>query len=245
MPAFFISSQQIDRGRIEITGPLLLHVRDSLRLRPGEELLCTDERRRRYRVLVRQVERHHLVGDILDEREGDSPSRCPLILAQAVLKADRMDWVIQKSTELGVAEIVPLLSQRVIVRAPAERLPHQRDRWQRIALEAAQQAERWDVPPVRHAQELSELLNSHPPGWRGLLLSERQDGQSLSQLVLTGDAGAIVLAVGPEGGWTEDERTEARERGWIPISLGGRILRAETAALAAISVVQGLVGELG
>lgn len=232
---------------IRITGPLLVHLQASLRTQIGEELWLGDERRHRYLVRVTGINRHELTGQILEERAGPPPHSAALTLGQALLKGDRMDWVVQKATELGVAGIVPLLTRRVITRPRPERVGPQQARWQRIALEAAQQAERWDVPHIERPQDARHFFSSRATDAVALILTERETGrESLTSISLpAGPESRILLAVGPEGGWEKEELSEALRHGFIPVTLGPRILRAETAALAALSVLQSRLGELG
>jgi 16S rRNA (uracil1498-N3)-methyltransferase len=248
MPVYFINSTQVADGTVTITGPLCDHLRGSLRVSPGEELWLADDRRRRYRMQVESADRGAVTGRILEERQGPPPSACRLVLGQALLKGERMDWLIQKATELGVAGILPLVTARTIVRPVTGRTDKQQQRWQAIALEAAQQSERWDLPeispPIAHSDFLSrEVLSAVK-----LILAERGEGTSLGSLALT-SAGqgpsSIVLAVGPEGGWSDEEVAQALAAGFLPVTLGKRILRAETAALASLSVIQSRLGELG
>ncbi len=155
-----------------------------------------------------------------------------------------MDWVIQKATEMGIASIVPLVSERVIARPRVERLGPQQQRWERIALEAAQQAERWEVPEVHHPAEFVPWLRS-VSGSLKLILSEHSEGDSLATISLPEDESRVLLVIGPEGGWSKTERDAAHEYGFTSVSLGQRILRAETAALAALAILQSRLGELG
>lgn len=246
MPVFLISSSHIQHGSITVTGQLLEHLRDSLRIRIGEEIWVGDEQRRRYRVRVSQIGKRDLRGEILETVTGPAATRPSLTLGQVLLKGERMDWVIQKATELGVVSIIPLISMRAIQRPRTERLDHQQKRWQRIALEAAQQAERWETPSVALPTEASVFFKNHPDTALKLILSERGPGQSLASLQYPDDpAQSIVLAVGPEGGWDREEVSCALACRFAPITLGSRILRSETAAIAAISVIQSRLGELG
>ena len=245
MPVFFIASHAIGNHTVTITGPLLQHLRASLRTQPGEEIRVTDDRRRRYRIRVNEVDRSALRGKILSEEHGPAPSLIPVLLGQALVKGDRMDWIVQKTTELGIAALVPLISRRAVSRPRPERLASQQQRWQRIALEAAQQAERWEVPAVDPFQDVTDFFNRHAPSPDGkLILSERWAGEPLHSISLP-HSGGILLAVGPEGGWAEDELQVAAGAGFKMITLGPRILRAETAALAAVSVLQSRLGEMG
>jgi 16S rRNA (uracil1498-N3)-methyltransferase len=157
-----------------------------------------------------------------------------------------MDWVIQKSTELGMASLTPLISAHVIVRPHAARQAAQQDRWQRIALEAAQQSERWECPPILTLCEASSFFEQRFPSPVNLILSERGPWQSLTSIPLPSGSDSLVrIAVGPEGGWREEELAHAIECGFSPVTLGKRILRAETATLTALSVIQSRLGELG
>ena len=245
MPVFFVASSQIHDGTLTITGPLLQHLRGSLRVRIGDELSCNDDRQRRYRIRVTGLDRQRLTGAVLEETSTPHRRTSPVILAQAVLKGDHMDWAIQKATELGAATIAPLVSARVIARPKGGREAHHRERWQRIALEAAQQAERWDVPPVDKPRDLAAFLKDHGASLK-LVLLERGRGVPLGALPLPADhREAITLVVGPEGGWTEEEVKDMLAAGFQAVTLGERILRAETAALAALSIVQSRLGELG
>jgi 16S rRNA (uracil1498-N3)-methyltransferase len=245
MPVFFIGDEQVQDDHVTITGTLLKHLSDSLRVRVGDTLIITDPHRRRYAIEVVHLDRMRLRGRIIREQTAP-PSTLPgLAIGQALLKGDRMDWVIQKATELGVSRITPVLTARAVIRPRAERTASQVERWQRIALEAAQQAERWEVPVVQPPTKSVRFFAAHPPGLK-LILQERREGQRLSSLELPSDPQALItLAIGPEGGWTDRELEEASAAGFLAVTLGGRILRAETAAIAAVAVLQSRLGALG
>lgn len=246
MPVFFITSDQVRNGGVTITGSLLHHLRASLRIRVGEDLRLVSERQHVYRITVTSLDRLKLIGRVQEAHEEPVPAHSTVTIAQALLKGDRMDWAIQKATELGAAAIVPLLTARTIVRPRPARVSTQQERWQRIAREAAQQAERREVPPIHPPIDATEFFRSHPPADLHLILGERDPGQSLATMALPDRADShVILVVGPEGGWTREELASARECGFVPVTLGPRILRAETAALAALSVLQSRLGELG
>lgn len=245
MPVFFIADPDLTRGTLTITGPLLDHLRKSLRVTIGEKLWVGDNRRKRYLIQVTTMTPRELQGHVLEERLGPLSEHPHVILAQAILKGDRMDWAIQKATELGVASLVPVISDRVIARPRIERLGSQQERWQRIAFEAAQQAERWDVPEVHAPTDLAAWLCS-TPGTIKLILTERSDGGSFDTVNWPRGADSrILLLIGPEGGWSASEREVAHASGFTSVSLGARILRAETAAVAALAIIQSRLGELG
>jgi len=246
MPVFFITSDQVHGNAVTITAPLLDHLRASLRVKAGERIWVGDERRRRHHIEVTHIDRRTLQGTVLDQRTGPVLSTPRLLIGQAILKGERMDWAIQKATELGVASIIPLVSEQTVVRPKQGRAGAQQERWQRIALEAAQQSERWDVPAVGAPSTAIAFFAAPGHAALKLILSERETGQSLGSVTFpSSPADTIALAVGPEGGWRDEELAEARAHGFLPVTLGTRILRAETATLAAVSIVQSRLGELG
>lgn len=245
MPAFFVSSEQVVGTTVVIRGDLLRHLRASLRVRPGEELRLTENHVRRHRALVTSVTAEQLTASVLDTAQRPAGTAPAAILGQALLKHDQMDWVIQKATELGVASIVPIITSRSVVRPDGARIKLQRERWNRIAFEAAQQAERWDVPDVAEPQAWRDWVVAVPSAATRLLLHERRRSVPLSDIPLSEAVGEpFVLAIGPEGGWTEDETNAAERAGFQSVSLGERILRAETAALAGLTLLQGRLGQL-
>jgi 16S rRNA (uracil1498-N3)-methyltransferase len=244
MPTFFLSSEAIVPPAIHISGPLLNHLRQSLRLQPGEILTVTDDRGRRYRTEIIEVTSRALTGRIVETIAAPPRTSPSIILAQALLKGEKMDWVIQKATELGVERIVPLAASHSVIRLRADRIDHQLARWQRIALEAAQQSERWSVPVISQPAAVEELLEWSKPAQAKLVLAERSQGASLTAVPLPGTGDEIWVLVGPEGGWEDEELGQVLEHGYTAITLGSRILRAETAAIATISVLQSRLGGL-
>ena len=245
MPTFFVASEAINPPIVRITGPLLHHLRRSLRLQPGETLSVTDDRGIRYRTEIAEVGSQALIGRILDTTSAPGIAGASILLAQALLKGEKMDWVIQKATELGVDRIVPILATHSVVRPRADRIDHQHARWQRIALEAAQQSERWSVPAIDEPATVAELLSRSKSAASRILLAERSSGSSLATVPLPGPGGYIWLLIGSEGGWEEEEVAQALQHGFTAVTLGPRILRAETAAIAAVSVLQSRLGGLG
>lgn len=246
MPVFFIQSNRISNRTVTIDDPLLSHLSKSLRIREGEKIWVADEHRVRYHVRVDHLKTNSLQASIIETVTGPPASPAPVVLAQAVLKGDRMNWGLQKATELGVSTIIPLLTSRVIARTPAGRARTARERWQRIALDAAQQSEQWAFPHVTQPMTLPELFRHVPDAVLRCALLERTAGRSLDSLSIDHTfRGAILLAVGPEGGWTPDEMQELLDQRFQAVSLGQNILRSETAPLVALSILQHRLGNLG
>jgi 16S rRNA (uracil1498-N3)-methyltransferase len=246
MPVFFVSTDCISQHAISVTGDMLVHLRDSLRIKAGEIVLFGDGVSRRYRTEITRVTKQSLTGQIIETITQPAPKAPSLILGQALLKGEKMDWVIQKATELGVSELVPIESRHSVVQLKADRVDHQLTRWQRITLEAAQQSEQWRVPTIATPQSLSALLASRATGTITLLLAERQEGKSLQTVELSQCVSdSVLVLIGPEGGWSKEEVQIAEQAKVIPITLGRQILRSETAAIATISILQSRLGKLG
>jgi 16S rRNA (uracil1498-N3)-methyltransferase len=212
-----------------LTGEQARHLARVLRAEPGQIFDIVANGFLHRAEIVRADEREVLFM-LREELEADAA--LPVHLLMAVFKFDHMEWGIEKATELGAARITPVLARRTekhLALAAAKRV----ERWRRIVLEAAKQSRRSDVPAVDEPVQLKAALAMVTAGTK-LLLAETEQEKTLS----AGLAGAesVALAIGPEGGWTVDEMTLFRERGWKSVTLGPRILRAETAAIAGLAV---------
>lgn len=245
MPVFFVSPECITSPTISITGDLLIHLRDSLRITVGETLWFGNGQGSRYRAEITDVSKRAVTGQILETIQ-EPPRRTPrLILGQSLLKGEKMDWVVQKAVELGVDELVPVESRHSVVQLRADRVDHQLTRWQRIAVEAAQQSEQWRLPTITAPQSLAALLKNRATGTATLMLAERRDGKSLQTVSLPNEpTGSVLMLIGPEGGWSKEEMDLVEQAGIQSITLGPHILRAETAALATVSILQSRLGRL-
>ena len=246
MSTFFVDPDAITPPTIRMTGDLLHHLRDSLRLHPGDSLTLNDGRGTRYRVEVTQVTSQAIDSRIIEQQSEPARRTSPIVLGQALIKGDKMDWVIQKATELGVDTIVPIHSTHSVIKPRPERLDHKRSRWERIARDAAQQSERWTIPTIADPVDLAGLCRQYASAPVKGMLAERSTGPSLATIPLPQNyQHPIVLLIGPEGGWAPDEQRLAQEQGFIPLTLGPRILRAETAAVVALSILQSRLDEMG
>jgi len=246
MSAFFVDPDAISPPTIRITGDLLHHLRDSLRLHPGDALTLNDGCGIRYRVEVTRVSSQAIDSRIIERQIEQTGRTSPIVLGQSLIKGDKMDWVIQKATELGVTTIVPIYSTHSVVKPNPERFVHQRARWHRIARDAAQQSERWTIPAVTDPIDLVEICRRYASASLKGMLTERSTSRSLATIPLPPSLQhSIVLLIGPEGGWAPDELSLAQKQGFLPLTLGPRILRAETAAIAALSILQSRLDEQG
>ena len=245
MSTFFVDPGAITPPTIRITGDLLHHLRDSLRLHPGDSLTLNDGCGTRYRVEVTHVTSQAIDSRIIDRQTEPTRKTSPIVLGQALIKGDKMDWVIQKATELGVATIVPIHSTHSVIKPNPERLEHQRSRWERIARDAAQQSERWTIPTIADPVDLAGICRQYASAPLKGMLVERSNGPSLSCHTVAIGSSASDCLVGRTGrGMGTGRAALAQEQGFLPLTLGPRILRAETAAIAALSILQSRLDEI-
>jgi 16S rRNA (uracil1498-N3)-methyltransferase len=223
------------------------HLRDVLRLRVGEEVFVFDGEGREFRCVIDRITRAAATLGVSEEvapARPESPLR--LTLAVALLKGEKFDLVVQKATELGVERIVPVVTKLADVRLRDETDAAKRTaRLRRIALEAAKQSGRARVPavgaPITFQSLIERALTTDDAECR-LMFAER-GGRGLREII-TRPAKAATALVGSEGGWTDEEIAQARAAGWSVVTLGGRTLRAETAAITVTALLQHLLGDL-
>jgi 16S rRNA (uracil1498-N3)-methyltransferase len=225
------------------------HLRDVLRLRAGDEARVFDGEGREFACVVREVggRREGATLEVRGAAEPPSPeSPLGLTLAVALLKGEKFDLVVQKATELGARRVVPVETKRADVRLRDERDAAKRvERWKRLALEAAKQSGRARVPPVEAPTPFAAFVESPARADEARVLFAEGGGASLDSLATTGEPlKSLTALVGPEGGWEGEEVKLAREHGWQIVTLGGRTLRAETAAITVCSLLQHLYGDL-
>ena len=183
MPNFFIKNSQIKDDRIEVTGDLLKHLLGSLRIKIGERIVFVDEDKNRYLVAVTHAGKDSITGNIIDKTVLIRKHGVSINLVQAIPKGPKFDYIIQKSTELGVSAITPVISERCVVRPEKEQAQAKLLRWRRIALEAAQQSNRRDVPEIKTPVTFTEFLSSYGKGDLKILLWEGEKEQSIKDIL--------------------------------------------------------------
>lgn len=229
--------------------PLLLeagasrHLLAVLRLQAGAALILFDGSGREFDAQLDGVDKlkaRLLVGS---ERTVRSESPLHITLVQGTSRGERMDYTLQKAVELGVTDIIPVLTERSVVRLDGKQATRKREHWQQLVIAACEQSGRVRVPAVRPPQPLNEFLSAPTPAGLRLLLHPAAAAE-LHKLS-TPVENQIQLLVGPEGGLSEAETSGAERSGFIPVRLGPRVLRTETAALVALSLLQARWGDLG
>lgn len=246
MPRFFVPRKNIQDKKGEIAGPEFDHLTKVLRLGPGDRVTLFDDEGWEYEGVLRSCAARSGEIEILNSYRPDRESSLDITLAQALGKGDKMDWVVEKATELGIAAVVPFVSSYTVPRLGDEKAESRRRRWQKIALSAAKQSGRTRIPQILELSEFGGLVLKDWPCDLKLIFWEGERLKSLGDLKKErGRIRSILLAVGPEGGFSKDEVSHAVGHGFLSVHLGKRILRTETAAVAAISLAQFLWGDMG
>ncbi|HKP37437.1 MAG TPA: 16S rRNA (uracil(1498)-N(3))-methyltransferase [Pyrinomonadaceae bacterium] len=237
-----------DEKSVVLDADETLHLRDVLRLHRGDEVLVFDGSGREFHCAIEEITRSSSRLEVLSEV---APSRAEsplnLSLAIALLKHEKFDLVVQKATELGVNRIIPATSDRADVRPRSDEQAGKRvARWQRIALEAAKQSGRARVPEIAVPRAFADVVKNQSAEESQQIMFAERAGQSLEQACLTFPSPVLnlIALVGPEGGWADFEIDLARECGWGIVTLGGRVMRAETAAIAIVTLLQHRFGDL-
>ncbi len=245
MPRFYVPKPIIKKGMLTVTGDEVKHIRKVLRLGIGDRISIFDGSGMEYEGAIAEVTSSSVVVKIHDIFSSKKESHLEITLAQSILKSEKMDYLIQKATELGVKKIIPFISSRSIPLLEKEKRLERHRRWKKIAVEASKQCGRGVIPEIDPPEDYRELLASVPEGALKFILWEKE-GERLKE-ALRGPARSkkIFFIVGPEGGLSREEVEEAERMGFVPVTLGERILRAETASLCLLSILQYERGDMG
>jgi 16S rRNA (uracil1498-N3)-methyltransferase len=245
VPRFYVPQPQIEKGMLKIVGDEVKHIRRVLRLKAGEEIIVFDGAGKEYEGTIVEEEPSSVVIRIENTFSSKIDSPLEVTLAQSLLKGEKMDYLIQKATELGVRRIIPFFSSRSIPSLETSGRLKRHQRWERIAIEASKQCGRGVVPKIEPLQDYSEMLQVVSSGSLCLILWEREGVKLKEILDRSKERLKIFFVTGPEGGFGREEVEEAIRAGFIPITLGNRILRAETATLCLLSILQYERGDIG
>ena len=218
------------------------HLVRVLRLGPGDRVRLFNGDGHDYDARITAIDKRSAEVEILAARTLRNESALRIILLQSLARGEKMDWILQKATELGVAGVIPVESERSEVKLDGERAGKRVAHWQSVIVAACEQSGRAIVPSVSAPRPLAQALHALPPSGLRLLL-DPQAGQALD--MVGGQPGReLVLAIGPEGGWSPRDRESLRAAGFAGMRLGPRILRTETAGIAAIAVLQSRLGDI-
>jgi len=246
---FFVPPDWINERQVKLIEGTAHQIRHVLRMRAGDRLIVLDNSGWEREIELTRVAQNVVMGHVVEERLATSEPRTKISLYQGVLKAQKFEWVLQKGTELGLIEFVPTVCERSVV-GDLEDVDRKLGRWARIIREAAEQSGRGRLPVLRPALLFAQACQrAKRAGGLSLVPWEGEKATSLRSVLTAGEDGedrpfSISIFIGPEGGLTQDEIEAARRYGLQSVSLGPRILRAETAGVAAASAILYELGDL-
>jgi len=248
IPRIYVSPLPEGTSDIELADDTVRYLRNVLRMGPGDEVLFFDGTGWEYRSVIDRFEERGGAARIVARQRIPIEIPVRITLAQGLPKGDKMEFIVQKATELGVSRIIPFRSSRTIPRRTEERAAKRLERWRRIAAEAAEQCGRGDVPGISGTHSFTEALGAAGSGPVKILFWEAESERSIREILKSDAARSATeffLVVGPEGGLSGEEVEIARQLGFLTASLGQLVLRVETAALAILAIFQYECGLLG
>ena len=240
MPRFPITTDQINENEAIVTGNDYKHIVKVLRLKPGDDITLFDNNSTEYYGNIREINKKEIMVEISESKIVNTESPIEITLLQGLPKADKMDYIIEKATELGVHRVVPVITERSQIR---ER--DRKKRWDRIALEASKQCGRTKPAIVENTLNFDDAAKLYSKGELAVILQVNSQISVKDYIKKSLQAPQnIVLFIGPEGGFTDNEVLLGNEMGFISLGLGPRVLRTETASLSVLSVFQFHYGDL-
>lgn len=238
MYQFFVEPSQIQGGKIVITGNDVNHIKNVLRMKAGEEIAVSNGvDGKEYRCGIKEFLENEILCSVHSVNEADVELPSKIYLFQGLPKADKMELIIQKAVELGVYEIIPVAAGRSVVKLDEKKAKNKIIRWQGIAEAAAKQSKRAIIPKVMQVMSMKEALTYAQSADVKLIPYELAENMTKTKEMIAGirPGESIAVFIGPEGGFEEKEVKEATEKGIVPITLGKRILRTETAGMTVLS----------
>ena len=245
MARFYVPEPEIINGILSIRGDEVKHIRRVLRLKAGDEISVFDGSSREYQGTILEENSFSVAVKIEHFFASKRESSLEITLAQSLLKGEKMDYLVQKATELGVKDIVPFSSSRSVPLLEGAKKLERHRRWEKIAIEAAKQCGRSILPKIGSLQDYRTALLSAPSDSLRFILWEKEGRRLKEILGRARKQNRIFFIVGPEGGFSRQEVEEAMEKAFVPVTLGERILRAETASLCLLSILQYEFGDMG
>jgi 16S rRNA (uracil1498-N3)-methyltransferase len=243
---FFVPAAWLEQEEVTIVGPLVHRLRNVLRLRPGAHVILMDNSGWEHETELTHVSTQRVEGRVVHKTVATGEPRTKITLYQALLKLSKFEWVLQKCTELGIVGFVPMITERCIIGSLEDISKTKTERWWRILVEAAEQSRRGRLPALRPAIMFSTACEAATRGGLTLFPWEEERERSLRSVLRETERPpfSINIFIGPEGGFTQEEVFQAQSYGALPVTLGPRILRAETAGLVAATAILHEFGDL-
>lgn len=236
MSRFYVPREAVKAKTIVISGEEAHHIIDVMRLKPSDAIVAFDGTGREYAGIISSIANKTAVVEILSVREPAAASLARITLIQAIPKKAKMDYIVEKATELGVAAVIPVFTERTIPAWDDKKKAACAARWRKIALEASKQCSRPDIPAVSEIRTFSEALKEASAGL-ALIAALTADAVGIKKAVSGFRGGSVAVAIGPEGDFTPHEVGEAVASGFKPVSLGPRVLKSDTAGLAVLAIL--------
>lgn len=246
MHRFFVDKDNITESNIEIIGEDVKHIKNVLRLDIDSVISICDKEENDYIVKIKEINKHNILCEIIEKYKSKGEPPIEINLYQGIPKSSKMDIIVQKATEIGVRKIIPVITDRTVVKIQDRKKEDKKiDRWQRIAEEAAKQSKRGLIPEVTNILTLKEVVNILTNEDFVLVPYENENQVSLKDVINSYKGKKINILIGPEGGFEESEINELKNINAHIVTLGPRILRTETAGLTTSAIVLYELGDLG
>lgn len=240
MYRFYVDPDQTGDSKIKITGSDVNHIKNVLRMKPGENIIVCNGQGKDFYCIITEISDDVVLTEVVKVSVTDTELDGKIYLFQGIPKKDKMEFIIQKAVELGIYEIIPVMTKRTVVKLEDKKKEQKRiERWQAIATSAAKQSNRGIIPKVRNIMYFEEALNlALNMDCKMIPYENAKDITKTRDIIQnTPKANSIAIFIGPEGGFEEEEIKRAAETGFLPLTLGRRILRTETAGLAILSMI--------
>ncbi|HSH36020.1 16S rRNA (uracil(1498)-N(3))-methyltransferase [Schnuerera sp.] len=245
MNRFFVNKSQIYQNKVKILGKDVKHIKDVLRLKYKDKIEIVSGNKT-YLCEILEIKPDNIILLILDSFQGKNEPPVHIVLYQGIAKGDKMDFIIQKSTEIGVKEIYPVITNRTIVKIKGRKKEQKKiERWRSISEEAAKQSKRDAIPIVNNVISYDEMVNILKGEENIIIPYEAEENNTLKETLKNTKNGKIHIIIGPEGGFEEEEIDTIRSIGGKSVTLGPRIFRTETAGLVVMSIALYELGDLG
>ena len=237
MSRFYVPKESVQGARIVIGGDEAHHIADVMRLKPSDKIVAFDGTGKEYDGVIKTIKAKSVVIEIIAERTPSAKRVAAITLIQAIPKKAKMDYIVEKATELGASAIVPVFTRRTIPEWDGPKRAAQAARWRKIALEASKQCARAEIPAISEIEDFIKVVKGPARYDLALIATLGDDTVKLGAALAGSGRKAVAIAIGPEGDFTPEEVEAARNSGFRPVSLGSRVLKSDTAGLAALAIL--------
>lgn len=239
MHRFYIPSSNISSEQAEINDPSQAnHIKNALRLKVGSKIILFDDKKYEYTAIIQEILDRKVIFNLKNKNRVMTDNKINITVACALPKKSKFDDMVDKLTQLGVNRIIPMITERVIVKLDSSKIDLRQRRWQKIALSAAQQSKRADLVLIDRLKDIQEVLLESKNFDLKLIPNLGEDKNTLKDIFSAHSYKNIIFLIGPEGDFTSQEISLAKKAGFIPVTLGSNVLRVETAAIAVTSFIK-------